>query len=281
MKNIILRTILILLILAVIGLFVYDCTVNNEFSSKNFVRVGCIITLSIVAFIRTFQVRRRRSLQFYDSTYSEFLEHAFQEQPFWRKKLLCAVRLYNENKFEKALKYLSDLKQKTQTNADIYAVDLFAALCFTDMQMYGNAIQIYQHLVSTGKADSTIYSNLGHVQLKNREYKNAIENYRIALQYDQNNAFAYNNIAQAHFQMYEFNEAIAVAEQALEVDPQMYQASSLLAVIYALLADKENSEKYFHIAISNGQRPQALKESIEYFRNAQLNTVVEEINEEQ
>ena len=205
------------------------------------------------------------------------LEHAFQDQPFWRKKLLCAVRLYNEENNDKALKYLMDLKQKAHTADDHYAIDLFAALCFTDLELYEHAIRIYQHIVSTGNANSRIFSNLGHVLLKTGEYERALRNYEIALQHDSSNAFAYNNIAQAHFQMHEFDEAVSFAKKALEINPKMHQASALLAITYTLLSDKENSEKYFHIAISSGRDPQELKEAIEYYRTAQ-HTMDEDMN---
>ena len=52
----------------------------------------------------------------------------------------------------------------------------------------------------------------------------------------------------------------------------MHQASALLAITYALLADKEQAEKYFHIAISSGRDPKELKEAIDYYKTAQYAT---------
>lgn len=269
MKKIILRILLICIILAVVALYVYDLTVNNVPPTKNLVRMCCIILLSVVAFIRTFQSHRRRGLEFYELQYSEILDKVFLTQPLWKKKLLCAIRLYNENNFEKALDYLMDLKKRAETSEDHYAINLFVGLCFTDMGLFEHAGKVYQQLIDMGAADSRIFSNLGHVQMKSGEYKKALRNYEIALEYDRKNEYAINNIAQAHFQMHEFDEAIEFALKALEVNPKMGQASSLLAITYTLLGDKENSEKYFHIAINSGRDPKELKEAIEYFRTAQ------------
>ena len=216
MKKILLRVFLILIILAVIGLYIYDYTVNDVPPTKNLFRGCSVICLCIAAFIRTFQTRGRNSLDFFEKQYEEILGRAFIDQPFWRKKLLCAVRLYNEDNHGKALKYLTDLKQKTQTAEDDYAVDLFAALCFTDLEIYEQAIHIYQHLISKGNANSRIFSNLGHVQMQIGEHKEALRNYELALDYDRTNAYAYNNIAQAYFQMHEFDNAIPYAVKALE-----------------------------------------------------------------
>ena len=269
MKKTILRILLICIVLAVMALYLYDLIVNREPPTKNLVRICCLILLCAVAFVRTFQPGYKRSLSFYEMQYADILGNAFQSQPFWKKKLLCATRLYNESKYDKALDYLMDLKHRAETHDDHYAVNLFAGLCFTDMGLYEHAAQVYQQLIDSGCANSRIFSNLGHVQMKSGEHKMALKNYEIALEYDPNNAYAVNNIAQAHFQMYEFDEAIEFAKKALESNPKLDQASTLLAITYALLNDKENSEKYFHIAINCGRDPKEIKEAIEYFRTAQ------------
>lgn len=269
MKKNLLRIILVLIMLAVIALYIYDIAVNHAAPTNNLFRAASVVFICIAAIIRTGQARQRNSLDFYEQQYADILERAFIDQPFWRKKLLCAVRLYNEDNYHKALKYLMDLKEKTQTREDDYAVYLFAALCFTELGVYDQAIHIYQQMISKGNGNSRIFSNLGHVQMQIGEAKNALRNYELALDYDRTNAFAYNNIAQAHFQIHEFDKAIPFAEKALEINPKMNQASTLLAIIYVLASDQENAEKYFHMAISSGRDPQELKEAIAYFRTAQ------------
>lgn len=268
MKIIIVRLLLVLIILAVISLFIFEYFVNQIPLSKNWVR-GCIIILfCIVGLFRTFTARRK-NLAFYADMYPEIIKNSFDNQPLCKKKLLCAIRLYNENKHSKAIKYLIDVKNYAKTNEENYCVDLFAALIYTDIKIYDQAIKIYQNLISKDNADSLIFSNLGHVQMQIGEYENALRNYQRALDYDKRNAYAYNNIAWAYFNLYDFDNAIIYAQKTLEINPTLHQASSLLAVIYVLKDDKINSEKYFHIAISSGLNPNELKDTIEYYRTAQ------------
>ncbi|MBQ9839083.1 MAG: tetratricopeptide repeat protein [Oscillospiraceae bacterium] len=269
MKKNIVRAVLIILIIAIIGFYVYDLVVNHSAPIKNLFRTLSIVFLCLAGLVRTFSGGSRRSLDSYAALYPDILEHAFETQPFWQKKLLCAVRLYNEDNLDKSLRYLMDLKKRCQTKEDHYAVNIFVALCFTDAELYQQAEKVYMQLVNMGIANSRIFSNLGHVQIKAGEYHKALQNYKLALEFDRDNAFAYNNIAQAHFQMHEFEQAISYAQKALEIKPKLHQASTLLAIIYTLMEDKDNSEKYFHIAISSGRDPADLKETIEYYRSAQ------------
>ena len=39
----------------------------------------------------------------------------------------------------------------------------------------------------------------------------------------------------------------------------------MLAITYALKGDEENKEKYFHLAITNGEPPENLNRAIEYY----------------
>jgi hypothetical protein len=73
MKKILLRVFLVLIILAVIGLYIYDYTVNDVPPSKNLFRCCSVICLCIAAFIRTFQARGRNSLDFFEKQYEEIL----------------------------------------------------------------------------------------------------------------------------------------------------------------------------------------------------------------
>ena len=83
---------------------------------------------------------------------------------------------------------------------------------------------------------------------------------------NRNNATAYNNIATAYFRLHQLQDAILNAKKFLEINPKMYQASTLLAIIYALLNDGEQSKKYFHISVSNGRDPTELQRTISYYK---------------
>ncbi len=269
MKRLIIRVVLILVMVAVAVFYVYDIAVNRTPPTEHLFRTIAIECLCIASLIRTFG-RQRKSLEFYATEYADILSGAFEDQPLWRNKLLCAVRLYNEDRCEKALKYLADLKERCHSGQDLYAVLLFGALCFTDLNADEQAMKLYQELINRELATSRVYSNLGQLQNRAGEYEKALQSYQYALDYDRDNAYAYNNIAQAHFQMHELEQAIPYAEKALEINPKMHQASTLLAIIYDLLDDRSNREKYFHIAISSGRDPKELKEAMAFYRSAKV-----------
>lgn len=269
MKKNLIRVLFILVIAAMIVFYIYDILVNHTAPTKHLFRTLSVICICIAGLLRTGVSRNRRSLEFYEATYADVIRDAFSWNALWRKKLLCAARLFDESNYRKAVKYLMDLKEKCQSGGDHYAVNVFLGLCFTDMQMYEQAERVYRQLIVSELATSRVYSNLGHVYSNTGDYKKALQNYEAALDMDRDNAYAYNNIAQAHFRMHEFEAAIPYAEKALEIKPKLHQASSLLAIIYALGNDQVLAEKYFHIAISSGRKPEDLKEAIEYFRTAQ------------
>ena len=90
--------------------------------------------------------------------------------------------------------------------------------------------------------------------------------YQEALYLDKNNANTHVNIAHIHFAKHKLDEAIPWAEKALELDPKMRQAAGLLAIIYGIQEQQELFEKYRHIAIVNGQDPDALNDAIKRYR---------------
>ena len=269
MKLIVIRVLLVLLIVAICGFYIYDLVVNDTEPTKNLFRTLSIVFLGLGGLVRTYTPKSRRSLSFYEEQYADIVKGAFLNCQPAKKKLLCAARFYDEGNYQKSSKYLSQLREKCKTKEDFYAVYLFAGLCFTDMGLYDLAQNAYNSLIHADIANSRVFSNLGHVQIRMGEYQKALQNYNHALEYDKNNAYAYNNIAQAHFDMHNFDEAIPNALKALEINPKMYQASTLLAIVYALTGDAANQEKYSHMAINSGRNPQELKEAIEYFRAAQ------------
>lgn len=269
MKKIILRIFLVVLIIGMIGFYLYDLLINHTDPTKNLFRTLSVVCVCIAGLIRTFQLRRRQPLEFFSEQFGEILKDAFISQPFWRKKLLCAIRLFSEENYRKAIKYLQDLRQRAETKQDLYAVDLFAALSFHKLGFHDQSSKIYRHMISTCNADSRIFSNLGHVLSEMGEHEKALENYGYALSYDRNNAVAYNNMAQEYFALHEFEKAISYANQSLEINPKFHNASTLLAVIYSLTGDKENAEKYSHIAITSGRDPESLKQTIAYYKSAQ------------
>jgi Tfp pilus assembly protein PilF len=91
----------------------------------------------------------------------------------------------------------------------------------------------------------------------------------LAIQNDENNPAPYNNLANLYFETSDFENAKIYAQKALQINHKMYQASTLLAIIYTLEGDKANAEKYSHMAIAGGRNPVELNKIIAYYMTAE------------
>ena len=263
--NIIWIIVVILAIVAVIGFYIYDVAYQKNSPTKNLFRALAIVVLLLGTLFKLVNGGNRKSLGVYEKIYEQQLGYAFKDKPFARKKLLCAVRLYNENNYRKALKYLFQLIKEAKTERDIVPVLLFIALCYTDGGAPEEAIKVYYDLLKHDYGNSTAHNNLGQLYIQKGKFDMALQHYSKAIECNPNNPAAYNNRANYYFRIKEYDEAIVDAKKALEIKNNMVQAASLLAVIYALKNDSENKKKYYHIAITSGRSPEELDESIEYF----------------
>ena len=264
--KIILAVILIALIAASLAFYVMDIILNDTPPTQNLFKALIAVFICTGTLIRLFVRKGRRSLAYYESQYYEHIKNAFANSLFYRKKLLCAIRLYNENNLGKALKYLEQLKQVAKERDDLYAVGLFTALVFTDMGYEQNAIVVYKALLNMNITSTTVYGNLGIIYSGLGNYDDAIVYSRLAIQNNENNPAPYNNLAKVYFDKYDFENAKEYALKALKINHKFRPSASLLALIYSLENDEENAEKYFHIALSCGEDPAKLQTAIKRYK---------------
>lgn len=272
-KNKILRTViavaLILVTVGAVALYIFEITVKSVSPTKNLFRMLATVCVCIGGLIRLFAGSAGvRSLSFYEKQYGDQIKNAFGNSPLLKKKLLCAIRNYNENKFNKAIKYLTDLKPQCSSNDDVYAVNLFLALVLTDMGIREEAVQIYKELIHLNLATTTVYGNLGSLYSALGNYDDAIANLRLSIQNDENNPAPHQNLAKLYFDTYDFENAKRYAMSALKINHKFRQSATLLAVIYSIEGDTANAEKYIHIAISSGENPEMLKSAIEHYKTS-------------
>lgn len=52
----------------------------------------------------------------------------------------------------------------------------------------------------------------------------------------------------------------------MKINHKFYQSASLLAIIYSIEDDTENTKKYFHIAKANGEDPTLLQKAIKHYK---------------
>jgi len=251
------------------GFFVVDLIINNTPPTKNLFKALSAIFICCAALIRLLHNKERRNLASYENAYQERIKDAFADRPFYRKKLLCSIRLYDEGKYNKAIKYLLELKKLSRARDDIYAVGLFTGLTLTKMEYYNDAIHVYNSLIEMNITSSTVYGNLGNIHLTLGNHQDAISYIQLAIQNDENNPAPYNNLANLYFETSDFENAKIYAQKALQINHKMYQASTLLAIIYTMEGDKANAEKYSHMAIAGGRNPVELNKIIAYYMTAE------------
>ena len=258
----------IILILAIIAYYVYDITINGTPPTENLVKmiipvIGLILS---VAKVLTRSPQKRKPLVIYEERYKEELYGAFADSPKDRKKLLSAIRLYNENRINAALKAFYSLRTKCKNLNDAHSVGLFTAITLSDAGAVDSAIREYEALIRINAVSSTVYSNLGILYHQKGMEDEAIQAFESALQIDENNAPAYNNLANVYFDSLDFEKAKVYFGTALEINKKFRPAASNLAIIYLLEDNTQEAEKYIHIAVSKGASKESIFAAAERYR---------------
>lgn len=259
-------TVIVVLLLGIIGFYLYDVIILKTEITKNLFRTLATVFFLLGVLVKMLGATGRKGLQIYEKSYEKELGTAFNEHPVYRKKLLCACRLYDESNYNKAIKYLYQLLDEANNKDDFKAVLLFLALCYTEIGLSDEAIKVYNERLKYAANDSQTHSNLGILYLNAGDNENALKHYNKAIDCDRKNYYAFNNRANLYFRVKDYDKAISDAETALAIKNNGKEAAGLLAVIYALKNDRENKEKYFHIAVASGNNAQELREAIELYR---------------
>ncbi len=260
---------LTVLFLVLLGIFAYGVYTGEESVSENLPRIILTAASYILVIFKIAtgnEQRGRNSLSFYEKTYKKEIGEAFYDDKKKKKKLLEAIRLYNEDKYDKALKMLEELLSDTYSRDDRLAVALFMGLCYMDSGQEEKAYMVYRPFVDTREATDSIYINCGYLMQKyfNDEDK-ALYYYEKAAQLNTKNDVVLNNIADMAFSKGDMEKAIEYATKALEINDKRHEAASLLAIVYSKRGNKAMADKYFHMAVVAGQDKKELKEAIAYY----------------
>lgn len=256
----------VLLILAMIGFYLYEVIVLKKPVTENLVRVLALLVAAIGTLVKLYGGRTGRgSLQMYEKAYANELGKAFSEDPKRRKKLLNACRYYDESNYPKALKCLSQLQKNDLTRKELVPVLLFTALCYTDAQVPEEAIRVYERLLAYDPGNSQVHSNLGLLYASQGQYEKALQQYGRSIDCKRENYYAYVNRANCYFKMGEYDPAIEDALTALTFKNNGHEAASLLAILYAMRGDEQNKNKYFRLYIAAGKSGEDLNNAIDYY----------------
>ncbi len=252
-KQKILIGILVSLVVSAVAFYIYDIVVNGTPYSEHLLKV-VILLFSLGASVSRIcsGANGRKPLSFYEKSYPQHLKDVYTRDAKSRKKLLEAIRLFNEGKYKNAISILDALKAKRPSKNDMAAVCLFSALCYERWGISHKAVEEYKQLIVNDPTNSTALSNLGSLYKENGEYANAEDCYLKAIECKPDNHFAYNNLAQLYFAEREIEGALKYAHKSLELSNNFRPAATLLAIIYCAIDENEKYAHYRHIAVTNG-----------------------------
>ncbi len=259
----------VLVTLFVIGIIVFLFVLSIDADSvdaydllKIFSSIIGIISVSL----GVYRKHKNNSLSTYENKYSEYLQGAFETNKSLKKELLRAIRDYENNDNQKAIKNLAALFKKTDYHKEREVILFFMALCMEECGNHNDAISYYKHLLEINPFNSTALSNLTVLYRKIGNYDEALKCGKRAIDFDIKNANAYHNVASIYFHKYEFKEAKEYAHKALDVQANLKVAASLLAIVYSLEKNFPQAQKYTHIAVTSGEDPEKLKAAIEKYQ---------------
>ena len=148
-----------------VGVSVYGIVTGNDTINEELPRMLILALTFAGAIVKILWGNNRvhKSRDFYEMTYKKQLENAFSDDPKKRKKLLTAVRLFDEDKYKKSVKMLTKLKGECTCGWDRCAVGLFLARNYTEMGEIAKAHAVYKELIDHLDVTETIYNNMGYL----------------------------------------------------------------------------------------------------------------------
>ena len=270
MKNktlkIVLSVVIAMLIIAVICFYLHGVLIKHKHWSEELLRAMLFTVMLTISMIKLNLNTSRKSLAFYEKAYDSVLGSAFANNPAYRRELVNACRYFDESNYKRAVQILRKLTKKAETEQDKVPVFTIAARCYTESQLPEEAINIYYQLLDISPDNSRAHSNIGLEFVTIGDYEMALKHYNMSLQCDPNNYHAYVNRANLYFEKRDFESAITDSRKSLEIKNNGVEAAGLLAIIYALLQDAKNKEKYYSLAISLGKSSTELDNAVSYYR---------------
>ncbi len=208
------------------------------------------------------------SLRAYKRAYADMIKDAFADDRRKLNVLLKALRLMDEEDFEKSLRLLNSLRESCKNNDERYAVSLFTAVDYNYLEDYEKAAAIYEEMIERGLADSRIFSNVLNCYSEMGEYEKARNAGLAAVHAEPPNWNAFHNFAWFLFGDGKYEEAEDYAKKALELKGNSVETITLLYVLCTLGGRSGEAELYEKKAVANGRSKQELQEIVRNYIGA-------------
>lgn len=232
----------ILIIMPIV--IIYQLFIAETPDVKLIVEAG---VLFVVYLLGVLGIKRKRSpldFMIYQEKYGHILGDAFKSDKTSYHKLMKAITLYNENKYDKAITLLDELYVVCAEADDFMAVLSFKALCLEELHRENDAIAAYEELLTHNASCSLAWSNLGLLYRNEGRFDDAMNAYLRAVDCDPENSYAYNNLGNICILKGEYQLSLEYARRALELNPKLAPSMSNAALACKVLGDIEGAREY-------------------------------------
>lgn len=249
MKNKVLLFLNILAILTALTFLILHITGIAEMETKTLMKAG-IIFITYFLGVFNYLTKSRASAPKtprYAEMYKHIIRDAFADDKTGYRKLMQGITYYNNDQYDKAIKYLTKLEDRCASYRDTSAVLFFIAKSHKEKGELSKAIETYERLLKIDASCSTAWSNLGLIHHEAGRVSEAKYALNQALLYNPENPYAHINLANVLYKNGEFEESKNLGLKAFQLNNQLPQAASITALSYANLGDAENARKFCRI----------------------------------
>lgn len=181
---------------------------------------------------------------------------------------LNGVEDYNNQEYASAIDKLT--KAETEGLKRYKIGDLYTYLghCYSELDMYENAIEYYQMALEENPDKVEYIVNLAITYRQSGDNKKAMELYLQALELEPDYAELNSSLGSLYILENNPEQAIIYFNKAIEQDSSLAVAYGNGALAYALIGDFEKADEYLEKAIVRGySNAEAIRERIDALRN--------------
>lgn len=249
MKNKLLLILNIIVILFSGALLFGHFTGISVMNNKALMKAGMLLVtyvLSVFSYLKKSNQGTPKATQ-YAEAYKHIIRDAFANDKSGYRKLMKGIALFDDDRYDKAIRHLTKLKSRCVTYRDTSAVLFFIAKSHSDKGETGKAVENYEQLLKYDASCSSAWSNLGLIYHEAGRVADAKYALNQALLYNPENPYAYCNLANVLYKNGEFEAAKNLALKGFELNNQLPAIASITALCYASLGDAENARKFCKI----------------------------------
>ena len=135
-------------------------------------------------------------------------------------KLNRAVKCYNENKYDEAIKHYGEAIERDKHFTEAY---VGRGNAYVDKGDYDMAITNYTRAIGLDPDDASIYFLRASVYYLKEDYINTIKDFDKGLSLNPTSIYAYNDCGLAYSKMDNYKKAIEYFDEAIKIDPTKYK----------------------------------------------------------